>query len=125
VHPSPRLPRPAEGPDDYAALTRGLHRVASAPTSVRRTRSIGTTAGSKNVFWTFIGAIGAGGSTYAQRSATLKAVTANAYIWIDDFEAREDLVRDTAHELQHDINFVNHAIVHGGNSSEETWLNEG
>jgi hypothetical protein len=76
--------RPVEGPDEVAALTRRLHRVVSAPTSVRRTRSVGTTVGSKNPFWTFTGAIGAGGSTYAQRSATLKVVTDHGYVWIDD-----------------------------------------
>lgn len=260
--PRALVERPVEGPGDYAALTRGLHRAAGAPTSVRRTRSVGTTVGSKNAFWIFTGAIGAGGSSYAQRSATLKAVTAHGYVWIDDalvsvadaevtaiandfenayasdtthfgtaayttsspgmtsgsnaacdatgatiasttvpnyivptdgktdvfiadalgagvggyfssanylyqsalnclinngftaqtvprsnelpmfvvgynkhvyqdpqqnsdFEDREDVVRGTAHEFQHLINFVNHAIVSGGTSSEDVWLNEG
>jgi hypothetical protein len=252
--------RAVEGPADYAALTRGIRRVSSPAASVRRTRSVGTTVGSSYSFWTFTGAIGAGGSTYAQRPATLKAVTDHGYIWIDNtltllsnaditqigadfenayasdtahfgtaayttsspgmtsgsnaacdatgaslgagtsvpnfivptdnkidvfvvdivglgsgvggyfssanyfyqtalncligqagitaasvprsnelpmfvvgynrniirsFELAEDLVRGTSHELQHEINFVNHAIVNDGASSEETWLNEG
>ncbi|HWT07166.1 MAG TPA: hypothetical protein VN224_15480, partial [Xanthomonadales bacterium] len=251
--------RAVESPADYAALTRGLHHVSSPATSVRRTRSVGTTVGSSNQFWTFTGAIGAGGSAYAQRTATLKAVTDHGYIWIDNtlttlssadvtaiaadfenayasdtahfgtaayttsspgmasgsnpacdangtrigttsvpnfivptddktnvfvvdivglgtgvggyfssanyfyqsalncligqqgitaqtvprsnelpmfvvgynkqivrsFELNEDMVRGTSHEFQHDINFVNHAIVAGGTSSEEVWLNEG
>ena len=251
--------RAVEGPADYAALTQGLRHVSSPATSVRRTRSIGTTLGSTNQFWTFTGAIGAGASTYAQRSATLKAVTDHGYIWLDDtlttvstadaasigadfenayasdtahfgtatytttspgmasgsnpacdvhgaqigtttvpnfivptdnkihvfvvdivglgsgvggyfssanyfyqsalncligqqgvtaqtvsrsnelpmfvvgysknivrtFELAEDLVRGTSHELQHEINFVNHAIIAGGNPYEDVWLNEG
>jgi hypothetical protein len=269
AHRAPRAVNPAydvrgvveravEGPADYAALTHGLRHVSSPATSVRRTRSIGTTVGSTNLFWTFTGAIGAGASAYAQRSATLKVVTDHGYIWIDDtlttlssadaasigadfenayasdtahfgtatyttsspgmtgsnpacdlhgaaigkttvpnfivptdnkthvfvvdivglgtgvggyfssanyfyqsalncligqmgitaqtlprsnelpmfvvgysktfpssFELGEDLVRGTSHELQHDINFVNHAIIAGGTSSEDVWLNEG
>jgi hypothetical protein len=44
---------------------------------------------------------------------------------------QEDLVRSTAHELQHLINFVNHAILASGASSasfngyEDTYINEG
>jgi len=41
------------------------------------------------------------------------------------YELKEDLVRATAHELQHLINFVNHGILVAGNSYEETFLNEG
>ncbi|HZZ63921.1 MAG TPA: hypothetical protein VFE17_00355 [Candidatus Baltobacteraceae bacterium] len=58
----------------------------------------------------FVGWFGANGSTY---------------------ELQEDLVRATAHELQHLINFVNHAILAPGASStsfngyETTFLNEG
>jgi hypothetical protein len=47
------------------------------------------------------------------------------------YELQEDLVRSTAHELQHLINFVNHGILAGGASSasfngyESTFVNEG
>jgi hypothetical protein len=47
------------------------------------------------------------------------------------YELQEDLVRGTAHELQHLINFVNHAILPAGASSssfngmESTFVNEG
>ncbi|HEV3152825.1 MAG TPA: hypothetical protein VGZ02_03365, partial [Candidatus Baltobacteraceae bacterium] len=47
------------------------------------------------------------------------------------YELQEDLVRGTAHELQHLINFVNHAIAASGastagfNGSEEAYINEG
>lgn len=47
------------------------------------------------------------------------------------YELQEDLVRSTAHELQHLINFVNHAILAPGASSssfngyETTFVNEG
>jgi hypothetical protein len=40
------------------------------------------------------------------------------------FETDEDLVRGTAHELQHLINFVNHVLLSDG-SSEDAWINEG
>jgi hypothetical protein len=48
-----------------------------------------------------------------------------------DYVLQEDLVRSTAHELQHLINFVNHVITAPGASSpsfngyEETYINEG
>ncbi|MDB5071025.1 MAG: hypothetical protein JWM87_2136 [Candidatus Eremiobacteraeota bacterium] len=42
----------------------------------------------------------------------------------DYFETGEDLVRGTAHEFQHLINFVNHAILNDG-SYEDAWINEG
>ena len=47
------------------------------------------------------------------------------------YELQEDLVRSTAHELQHLINFVNHAILASGasspsyNGNETTFINEG
>ncbi len=47
------------------------------------------------------------------------------------YELQEDLVRSTAHELQHLINFVNHAILAGAassssyNGNESTFINEG
>ena len=47
------------------------------------------------------------------------------------YELQEDLVRSTAHELQHLINFVNHGILAAGASSssfngyESTFVNEG
>ncbi len=47
------------------------------------------------------------------------------------YELQEDLVRSTAHELQHLINFVNHAILASGassasyNGNESTFINEG
>jgi len=47
------------------------------------------------------------------------------------YELQEDLVRSTAHELQHLINFVNHGILASGASSasfngyESTFVNEG
>jgi hypothetical protein len=40
------------------------------------------------------------------------------------YETQEDLVRGTAHEFQHLINFVNHAILIG-NAVEDRWINEG
>ena len=40
------------------------------------------------------------------------------------YETGEDLVRGTAHELQHNINFVHHAILNDG-SYEDTWIDEG
>lgn len=42
-----------------------------------------------------------------------------------NFELQEDVVRSTAHELQHLINFVNHAILAQNGGFEETWINEG
>lgn len=55
--------------------------------------------------------------------------------WFDrngaSYELREDLVRSTAHELQHLINFVNHAILASGasnpsfNGNETPFINEG
>lgn len=45
-----------------------------------------------------------------------------------NFELNEDLVRGTAHEFQHLINFVNHVIVHpvaSQQQSESTFINEG
>lgn len=41
------------------------------------------------------------------------------------YELKEDLVRATAHELQHLINFVNHGILASTTSYEETFINEG
>lgn len=41
------------------------------------------------------------------------------------FELQEDLVRGTAHEFQHLINFVNHAVLATNSSLEDTWINEG
>ena len=47
------------------------------------------------------------------------------------YELQEDLVRSTAHELQHLINFVNHGILAAGasssswNGNEEPYINEG
>jgi hypothetical protein len=47
------------------------------------------------------------------------------------YELQEDLVRSTAHELQHLINFVNHAILAGAasspsyNGNETAFINEG
>ena len=41
-----------------------------------------------------------------------------------DYETDEDLVRGTAHELQHLINFVNHTALNNVDS-EESWINEG
>lgn len=47
------------------------------------------------------------------------------------YDLQEDLVRSTAHELQHLINFVNHAILPSGassgsfNGNEEPYINEG
>jgi hypothetical protein len=55
--------------------------------------------------------------------------------WFDgngaNFELNEDLVRGTAHELQHLINFVNHSILpaaantYSFNGFEDTFINEG
>jgi hypothetical protein len=47
------------------------------------------------------------------------------------YDLQEDLVRSTAHELQHLINFVNHGILAAGassgsfNGNEEPYVNEG
>ncbi len=41
------------------------------------------------------------------------------------FELGEDLVRGTAHELQHLINFVNRSIDLPGTANEATYINEG
>ncbi|MGH8164287.1 MAG: hypothetical protein ACREP1_08145, partial [Rhodanobacteraceae bacterium] len=41
------------------------------------------------------------------------------------YELQEDLVRATAHELQHLVNFVQHSISSGAPSDEEPFLNEG
>ena len=43
----------------------------------------------------------------------------------DAYALREDLVRGTAHELQHLINFVNHVIINGQARNDPRWLNEG
>jgi hypothetical protein len=43
----------------------------------------------------------------------------------DTYNVREDLVRDTGHEFQHLINFVNHAILASTPTREDTWINEG
>lgn len=43
----------------------------------------------------------------------------------DQYELQEDLVRSTAHELQHLVNFVNHVIINGQSNNDPTWLNEG
>lgn len=49
--------------------------------------------------------------------------------WFDrngsTYELKEDLVRGTAHELQHLINFVNHSLLGSAGTYEETFLNEG
>lgn len=49
--------------------------------------------------------------------------------WFDrngsTYELDEDLVRGTAHELQHLINFVNHSLLVSAGTYEETFLNEG
>ncbi|HZT12759.1 MAG TPA: hypothetical protein VFA29_08145 [Candidatus Baltobacteraceae bacterium] len=55
--------------------------------------------------------------------------------WFDsqggNYELQEDLVRGTAHEFQHLINFVNHAILAAGastpgfNGNESAYINEG
>ncbi len=43
-----------------------------------------------------------------------------------DYELREDLVRGTAHEFQHLINFVDHALLNDEPSAfEDTFINEG
>jgi hypothetical protein len=42
----------------------------------------------------------------------------------DYWETGEDLVRGTAHEFQHEINFVNHVILSDG-PGEDPWINEG
>jgi hypothetical protein len=41
------------------------------------------------------------------------------------YETGEDLVRGTAHEFQHLINFVNHNVLQGGTNYEDRWINEG
>ncbi|MGZ6119486.1 MAG: hypothetical protein ACXWM0_00040 [Vulcanimicrobiaceae bacterium] len=49
--------------------------------------------------------------------------------WFDrngsSYELQEDLVRGTAHELQHLINFVNHSILAGSSADEDPFINEG
>jgi hypothetical protein len=41
------------------------------------------------------------------------------------FELQEDLVRGTAHEFQHLINFVNHVVLSPAPAAEDRWINEG
>jgi hypothetical protein len=46
----------------------------------------------------------------------------------NNFELNEDMVRDTAHELQHLINYVHHEILTNdptGANDEASWINEG
>lgn len=43
----------------------------------------------------------------------------------DTYELQEDLVRGTAHELQHLINYTNHVIINNGGHNDPRWLNEG
>ncbi len=70
----------------------------------------GTTYESNEAPFIFVGWFASSGSTY---------------------ELQEDLVRSTAHELQHLINFVNHGILAPGasstsfNGNETTYVNEG
>lgn len=42
-----------------------------------------------------------------------------------NFELNEDLVRGTAHEFQHLINFVNHGLLATAPAFEDAWINEG
>jgi hypothetical protein len=70
------------------------------------------------------------GSTYESNEAPFIFVG-----WFADrgsvYDLQEDLVRSTAHELQHLINFVNHGILAPGatagsfNGNEATYINEG
>ena len=75
-----------EGPAEYRTLTSNLRRTKSAGTVplTRRPRSLGVTAGATNAFWVANGAIGSIGGSSMQVPATLKAVTAHGYIWVDD-----------------------------------------
>ncbi|HTV72229.1 MAG TPA: hypothetical protein VME66_00795 [Candidatus Acidoferrales bacterium] len=41
------------------------------------------------------------------------------------YELNEDMVRGTAHEFQHLINFVNHGILAAQPQTEDRWINEG
>lgn len=49
--------------------------------------------------------------------------------WFDGsgstYELEEDIVRGTAHEFQHEINFVNHEILNPNNGAEDSFINEG
>ncbi|HEY0797864.1 MAG TPA: hypothetical protein VGD50_01870, partial [Candidatus Baltobacteraceae bacterium] len=42
-----------------------------------------------------------------------------------NFELNENLVRGTAHEFQHLINFVDHAVLPAQANYEDRWINEG
>jgi hypothetical protein len=42
-----------------------------------------------------------------------------------NYAVREDFVRGTAHEFQHDVNFVQHFVLAPTPLTEETWINEG
>ncbi len=68
------------------AAQRSLRLVAAGTRSaatVRRTRSLPTTLGATALLWAQNAAIGSNNGTYTQVPATLAAITAHAYVWID------------------------------------------
>lgn len=74
--------------------------------------------------------LNAGGAAYESNEMPLVVVGWSAALG-SDYELREDLVRSSAHELQHMINFVHHAILPQGAASpsysatESPYINEG
>jgi hypothetical protein len=42
-----------------------------------------------------------------------------------NFTLKEDFVRGTAHEFQHELNFVQHFVLAQAPQQEQTWINEG
>jgi virginiamycin B lyase len=85
--PQLALGRPAEGPAELAKLVSQLRPAAAgtrAPRDLRRTRSLPTAAGSRANLWVTKFAPGSPNGTDVQVPATLQAVTANGYLWVDD-----------------------------------------
>ncbi len=81
------LERPAETPDQIAALTSRLRHApigANRPLAVRHTSALGTTVGAHTQFWVSVFAIGSSSSYDIQVGATLEVVANNGYVWVDD-----------------------------------------
>ena len=87
-------------------------------------------SGANMMYQSALNCLNGGGTTYESNEAPFIFVG-----WFDrngaTYELQEDLVRSTAHELQHLINFVNHALLAPGASSgsfdgnETPFINEG
>ena len=76
---------PAPGPERDRFLRSQLRPSAGLPLRVeRKTKSLPTTAGSTASLWAQNSGLGSGSGTYTQVAATLVAVTAHGYIWVDN-----------------------------------------